>query len=153
MRALIGLCVLGGLFLIATTLQTGRSRAMRREREQLHGLGDPASDWSLLVLGSISGAEPIPEAEPAPSSEVEAEPPWTATGGTPGDPSTPTRYAPDYRYQLQGGDTLSVICKRHYGTARVALVEAVAHYNDLSSPDAVRAGSSILLPDRALLGQ
>lgn len=155
MRALLGLLVLGGLCLLAATWQQGHSRARARAREQRHGLVDPAErdpEWSLLVLGRASGAPPIPGAEP-PSPRAEEEPAWTAPGEEEPDGAPPSRYAPDYRYVVQRGDVLSVICQHHYGTARQPLVQAVARYNALEDVDGIRAGATLLLPDRALLGQ
>ena len=54
---------------------------------------------------------------------------------------------------VQPGDVLGSICKAHYGTAKLALVQAVARYNGLPSADAIRADDPVLLPDRALLGE
>ena len=61
-------------------------------------------------------------------------------------------YAPDIAYEVQPRDTLGVICLEHYGTSKPKLVEAVARYNGLASPDSIRAGRVLLLPDRALFG-
>lgn len=157
MRALIGLLLLVGIFLIATGLHGSRTRRAREARELQHGLaGDPASsEWSMLVLGTGSGAEPIPGAEPLSDSQAPDEPVWyqpPPQGAAPASPSTP-RYSPDYRYIVQKGDVLGRICRQHYGTARMQLVEAVARYNGLETPDAVRIGDAILLPDRTLLGE
>ena len=51
---------------------------VRAAREYEHGLsgGDRDPAWSLLVLGNISGAEPIPGAEPPPPLPPEGEPDW-----------------------------------------------------------------------------
>jgi phage tail protein X len=164
MRALIGLLLLGGLFLIAASWQRGQTRSLREQRQQEHGLpephqvtrGDLGADWSLLVLGSASGAEPIPGSEPRPTPfEGDTGPVQPPAGGPEPPPSTrqtdPAPYAPDYRYEVQGGDFLGKICDRHYGTSRPGLVDAVARYNGLTSPDAVRTGDTLVLPDRALL--
>ena len=153
MRALLGLLLLAGTFLAATGWQMNRSRSVKAAREQQHGLTgaprDPA--WSLLVLGPASGADPIPVA--AAPAQAPAEPEWTSPpADLPLSPApTSTHYAPDYRYVVQAGDVLSRICKQHYGTARSALVSAVAHYNGLPTPDAIRVGEAVLLPDRTRL--
>ena len=150
MRALLGLIVLGGLFLLAAGWQKGQSDAQRARREQRHGLPDPRQprdgDWSLLVLGASSGAEPIEGYDP-PAGPGSSAPPGPSGPLTPDPPP----YAPDYRYEVQPGDHLGGICDRHYGTSRPALVEAVSRYNELPDPDAIGAGDSLLLPDRALL--
>lgn len=156
MRALLGLLLLVGIFLIATGWQGSRTRTVRAARELQHGLtGEARSEWSLLVLGAGSGAEPIPGAEPPSQFQAPDEPLWYETSGEapPAAAPSPSRYSPDYRYIVQKGDVLGRICRQHYGTARTALVKAVARYNGLETPDAVRIGDAVLLPDRALLGE
>jgi len=157
MRVLFGLLLLVGAFLAAAGWQGSRTATVRAAREYEHGLsgGDRDPAWSLLVLGNISGAEPIPGAEPPPPLPPEGEPDWTPPGGgdAPPQSSAHPRYAPDYRYVVQPGDVLGKICQAHYGTAKAALVQAVAHYNGLPSPDAIRVDDPVLLPDRVLLGK
>jgi len=145
-RALLGVLLLGGLFLLAATWQRGQTARLRAERSQRYGVpaagGSLRDGWSTLVLGGASGAPPLarPEA-PGPAAE---EPP-------PEEDEPPIPYQPDYRYEVQPGDVLGTICKLHYGTARLRLVRAVARYNELPSPDAIRAGQVLLLPDPELL--
>lgn len=161
MRALLGLMLLGGLFLIAAGWQRGRTRDLREQREQQHGLpslprtasSQLGADWSLLVLGVVSGAEPIPgsiESNPADPTDQGLNPDPLQPGSEPYT-EPPLPFGPDYRYEVQAGDFLGKICDRHYGTSRHALVDAVARYNGLPSPDAVRAGDTLVLPDRARL--
>jgi len=58
----------------------------------------------------------------------------------------------EFVYSVKSGDVLSVICSDYYGSRRgpfanlAQLVDAVAAYNDLASPDALRAGKTIRLP-------
>ena len=46
------------------------------------------------------------------------------------------------------GDSLSRICEQHYGTSRLEVLEALAHYNGLRSANQIRTGATLLLPDR-----
>ena len=156
MRALLGLLLLVGTFLVASGWHGSRTRRARDARELQHGLtSDAGSEWSLLVLGAGSGADPIPGALPLSHSQAPDEPVWfepSLEGAPAAAPPTP-RYSPDYRYIVQKGDVLGRICRQHYGTAPTSLVEAIARYNGLETPDAVRIGDAILLPDRTLLGE
>lgn len=155
MRALLGILVLGGLFLAAAAWQRSHTRVLREQRRSEYGLpenveqGRADGEWSLLVLGRPSGAPPLVDgsgpAAPGPGEGAD-------DGAAAADAPEP-EYAPDARYEVLSGDHLGGICQRHYGTARPALVEAVARYNALASPDAIRAGSILLLPDRGLLGR
>jgi nucleoid-associated protein YgaU len=47
---------------------------------------------------------------------------------------------------VKAGQTLSEICHEHYGSARQSLLLALAHYNHLETPDALREGQVIRLP-------
>ena len=155
MRALLGILILGGLFLAAASWQRRHTQDLREQRRVQHGLPEESTrtrseaGWSLLVVGRPSGAPSLltdPGGAPEPT---DPRPEGTAGGEDPQAPS----FAPDYLYVVRQGDSLGVICQKHYGTARKSLVEAVARYNGLGSPDSVRAGATLLLPDSALLGQ
>jgi len=150
MRTFLGLLILGGLFLMAAAWQRNQTEELRAERSQRYGIPqDPSrteDGWDSLVLGRPSGAEPIPSAE-------QLEPAWENWTDPDDDPGSdaPPPVSQEYRYEVQSGDVLSRICAKHYGTSRASLVDAVAHYNGLSSPDAIRAGKILLLPDPGLL--
>ena len=150
MRTLLGLLILGGLFLMAATWQRNQTEDLREQRSQRYGIPeDPASQrpgWDTLVLGRPSGAQPIPSPE-------QLDPAWESWTDPDDDARDDGRtgVSQEYRYEVQSGDVLSRICVQHYGTSRASLVNAVAHYNGLSSPDAIRAGKILLLPDRGLL--
>lgn len=155
MRALLGILVLGGLFLAAASWQKNQTRSLRAQRRAEYGLPTDASEvhasaeWSVLVLGRPSGAPPLPGAG---RPRGEAAPP--RQGPAPDDDAGGSAaYARDTAYEVRSGDYLGGICGRHYGTSKPALVEAVARYNKLASPDSIRAGDRLLLPDRDLLGQ
>jgi nucleoid-associated protein YgaU len=98
--------------------------------------------WGSVVLGAPSGAEPPTEAkpqapEPAPAPQPAPEPPA----------------AREFELTVSPGQTLSAICKEHYGTASVALVEALARFNQLESANSVRAGQKLRLPPLETLQQ
>jgi len=155
MRALLGILILGGLFLAAASWQRRHTADLREQRRVQHGLPEdgararPEAGWSLLVVGRPSGAPSLLAQASGAPEPAEARPEGNAGGATAPAPS----FAPDYLYVIREGDSLGVICQKHYGTARKSLVEAVARYNGLASPDSVRAGDTLLLPDSALLGQ
>jgi nucleoid-associated protein YgaU len=95
--------------------------------------------WGSVVLGAPSGAEPpsVAPATPAPlAPEV-------------------TRHeapvAPELELVVAPGQSLSLICKEHYGTASVALVESLARFNQLESANSVRAGQKLRLPPLEML--
>ena len=52
---------------------------------------------------------------------------------------------------VQPGENLGRICAQVYGTSDKRLVEAVAKANGLTSPNAIRVGQTLVLPDRAQL--
>jgi len=93
--------------------------------------------WGSVVLGAPAGALPPAEGaqpQPAPAPAPSPAPP----------PAAPA--AREFELVVSPGQSLSTICKEHYGTASVALVAALARFNGLSSPDAVRAGQKLKLP-------
>jgi hypothetical protein len=166
MRALLGLLVLGGLFLAAATWQGRTTERLRDQRSREYGVPDAdnrrevRAGWSELVLGRPSGAQPLarPASMPGPASD-----PGSASEVDPNAPKPrpeivrveEPRYAPDFEYVVRSSDVLGVICQKHYGKGRLReIVPAVAKYNDLSSADGIVAGKVLLLPDvRLLLGE
>ena len=160
MRALLLTLVLVGLFLVAAIGQRRWTDSLLRAQDLARSEPGSAADletpdgWSMLVVGRPSGTEPLPypergwatsdalpsePAEPSPLS-AETEPAETA------DPAVETTL-PDFVYRVQDGDTLGAICAGHYGSSRRALVDSVAAYNNLSSSNAIRAGTLLYLPD------
>jgi len=161
MRALLGLLLLGGLFLSAATWQGRTTERLREQRALEFGVPKDAASrregragWSDLVLGRPSGQPPLPPL-PAPEAPATLDP---APGGA-AEASAPTagepRYAPDFEYVIRPKDVLGVICQKHYGKGRLSkIVPAVAAYNDLPTQDAIVVGKVLLLPDvKLLLGE
>ncbi len=155
MRALLLALVLIGLFLAAKFGQERWTHRLVRERELAlthPGTLQPAAEgWSMLVVGRPSGSEPLPYPEHGWASpeldpdDSDAAIPLAAEA----DPSSVSgeQHAPDFVYRVQQGDTLGKICQGHYGSARRTLVESIATYNGLASPDAIRQGTLLYLPD------
>jgi hypothetical protein len=162
MRALLGLLLLGGLFLSAATWQGRTTERLREQRALEFGVPkDTASrragraGWSELVLGRPSGQPPLPplaapDAPPQPAPNV-----GRAGQATQAPNGELRRYAPDFEYVVRPNDVLGVICQKHYGKGRLTkIVPAVAAYNDLPTQDAIVAGKVLLLPDvKLLLGE
>lgn len=179
MRALIGLLILGALFVMAASWQNRTTAELQSRRTLRYAAPADAAetdsaDWSRLVLGRPSGSEPLPlpspapettsgyldaagyEADSAPGNEAGAGQPSSAPPGgmarTSMEATVAPRFARDFEYIVRPNDSLGVICQKHYEERPlIKLVEAVALYNDLKSPDAIRAGDTILLPDAAVL--
>ena len=158
MRALLLALVLVGLFLLATLGQKRWTERLRLSRDlaldhPVSTEADPVDEgWSLLVVGRPSGTDPLPYPEHgwASSGDVTEEPASGKPLAAEADP-TPTsesvaQAAPDFVYRVQHGDTLGEICKGHYGTSRREILDTVASYNGLSTPDAIREGSLLYLP-------
>jgi len=100
--------------------------------------------WGSVVLGAPSGAQPPAQLQPPAPAPAPAPEPQAPTA-----PEPPA--AREFELTVSPGQTLSKICKEHYGTASVALVEALARFNQLASADAVRAGQKLRLPPLATL--
>lgn len=187
MRALIGLLVLGCLFIMAASWQNRTTAELQSRRALRYAAPADAADtdtagWSRLIFGRPSGSEPLPIPERALPIGSASGSTWPETGpvngtgyggdsASPGQGSSPEgsaapgrlqavglestvapRYARDFEYVVRDNDSLSVICQKHYEWRPLPkLVEAVSLYNNLKSPDSIRAGNTILLPDAAVL--
>jgi len=107
----------------------------------------PASElppgWGSVVLGAPSGAI-------APAAAPEAAAPVPAPTPAPLPEAKPLE-AREFELTVSPGQSLSTICKEHYGTASVALVEALARFNGMKSADALRSGQQLKLPPLATL--
>jgi nucleoid-associated protein YgaU len=95
--------------------------------------------WARVVVGRPSGAEPV--APPPRPSVAHAASGGGAASGAGGAP-----LEPDFTTTVRPGQSLSVICQEHYGSARAELVRALATYNGLADPDRIQVGGRIVLP-------
>ncbi|MEM6674952.1 MAG: hypothetical protein AAF726_19035 [Planctomycetota bacterium] len=155
MRALLGLLILGSLFVMAASWQNRTTSELRERRERRYGIPSDSvavpEGWGRLVLGRPSGAEPIPAPEPPPAEALLP----AADVAPPDEGAPPPTYAPDFEYTVQPTDVLGEICQRFYEVRPLAkVIEAVATYNDLDDANSIRAGDVLLLPDpEVLFGQ
>jgi hypothetical protein len=151
MRTLIGLFLLGALFLAAAGWQHRLTDRLRDERSRKYGVPTreelERGEWSQLVLGRPSGAAPLPRERAA------RRPPPTPQNDPGGGPLAwePASVPPDREHTVARGEILGRICQSYYDTARPRVVEAVAAYNDLASANDIREGQVLLLPDLELL--
>ncbi|HEV8111537.1 MAG TPA: LysM domain-containing protein [Planctomycetota bacterium] len=142
MRLLLGGLLLVVLFLAATTWQKHWTSQARAERSAARGSGVPAADdlgdgWSRVIVGRPSGSEAhVPPAQ----AQVPAANAPVAPSPTTAEATAATSWT------VEPGQSLSLICKAHYGSARLEIVEAVAKHNGLASPDLVREGQKLELP-------
>lgn len=158
-----------------------QSRRSLRYAAPADAADNDTAGWSRLIFGRPSGAEPLPIPEQAlradtpwpGSGSVDAGAQGEGLAGDEYDQGAPPpdgnpapnelrsvgfestiapRYARDFEYVVRANDSLGVICQKHYEERPLLkLVEAVALYNNLKSPDSIRAGDTILLPDAAVL--
>lgn len=154
MRLLLGLLILGGLFLVAANWQENLRSSVLKTRRLERGIPSHVDTmvngedgWTTLVLGAPSGAESIRPKDAAPPVPIIPDP--TPDSVIPQPP--PPTIQPDQERTIAPGDSLSRICEQHYGTSRPRLVQALARYNGLSSPNQIRVGATLLLPDLDLL--
>jgi len=145
MRVLLGLAVLLSLFAMAASWQGRWTDGLRRARDTEHGAPSQAAasgaGWTTLVVGLPSGAEPV---EPIEIDVPAAEP-------VPREPEGPVGFVGDFEYVVRSGDILGRICNAHYSTSAREVVAAVAAYNGLASPDQIRVGQVLSLPDQSRL--
>ena len=151
MRALLYFALLLALFGAAVVLHHHWLEDNRRESARhLLAVGAGRSEgWVKVVVGTPSGAEPLPvewgsEAPGADPLEGAAETGALVFehGAAPYEPVP----AADIEITLDDGQTLSEICKKLYGTANPRVYQRVAEVNGLSSADAGRAGKKLFLP-------
>ena len=155
MRALIGLLVLGSLFVMAASWQNRTTSQLRDRRAQRYGIPSDSiaspEGWSRLVLGRPSGAEPLALPELPPDFRPVDDDSGARTAQELPSPN-PMLIPADFSYTVKSNDVLGTICQKHYDVRPLArVVRAVATYNDLSSQDAIRSGDVILLPDATVL--
>jgi len=158
-RLLFGALLLGALFLAATLWQRHWTSAARAEREARISRIGPESGresdrtaragfgegWSRVVIGRPGASEAY--LAPVRAEDLEPARAEPVPGAVPVTPqSQPTNALKHEVVRIQSGQNLSTICRDRYGSARLELVEAVARFNRLASPDHVRAGAELELP-------
>lgn len=164
MRIILGVLFLLALFLAAATLRQRFTSSARSASERAWGesetvLAPVEQGWGHALVGVQSGVAPAAPGE-APAMKPKDAAAETAVGGEPrkeAQPPAPARTAPTPApagkkapsHVVAAGESLGRICAAHYGTSERKLVEAVAKANGLSSPDAIKVGQTLVLPDRA----
>lgn len=144
MRIVLGVLVLIGLFLGAAWLRHSFTTEARSASERAWGSGElklaPIEEgWGRAIVGVQSGVAPVA------AEDVRPTPPAAA-------PKTEPKAQPaQATHVVQPGENLGRICAQVYGTSDKRLVEAVAKANGLTSPNAIRVGQTLVLPDRAQL--
>jgi|1048.fasta_scaffold12670_2 hypothetical protein len=150
MRIVLGVLILIGLFIGASWLRHRFTTDARSASERAWGSGElklaPIEEgWGRALVGVQSGVAPAALEEVRAAQQA---------------PNAPTPPAPQPQRQpkpvqathvVQAGENLGRICAQVYGTSDKRLVEAVAKANGLTSPNAIRAGQTLVLPDRAQL--
>lgn len=168
MRTLIVLLILASGFGLAALWQARHIDDLRAAQREAWELSDGEraetesgalpEGWGAVIVGAPSGAEPVElEAafDPAGSEGTDELGELGELGKLPLQDPDPEQLeaAPlaDFEMEVQPGQTLSGIAHTHYGTAPAELVQALASYNGIEDPDALRAGAWVLLPERARL--
>ena len=146
MRAFVGLTILVTLFAMAVAWQDRWTEGLARERDHIRTTPElaasPADGWSRLIIGRPSGA-PVPVPQPVFLERGEEEPEDESPLENWDEPA----FAQDTEHVVAPGEVLGTICQKHYGTARMDLVNLVAKYNRLADADDIRLGQTIRLPD------
>lgn len=88
---------------------------------------------------------PGPPAQGSPRDAAQA-PDRSAEAGTGAAPGGAAPAGREFQLIVQPGQTLSTICRAHYGSGRRELVRALARYNGIEKEDELRAGRSLVLP-------
>lgn len=144
MKLWLPLALLLVLFALASLWHSRRRAELRAEglrswepAADVTLASEPGADpgWSHLLVGRPSGAAPLD-----PIEEPTLLP--TAPAANMAQPDAPGLAT----HVVARGESLSVICQRHYGTARPSVVRALARSNGLEDPNDLRAGHRLELP-------
>ncbi len=171
MRFVLGALLLLVSFALATRWQDRWTNELRSERDRTLARQRLPSDDRAPVLGQVvvglqSGAPAFEGANRVLPTSAEsagrttknetAAPAETSAAGTqqPGpvpEPAAATRRPQEsvgrvFQLTVQRGQQLGDLCRKHYGSGRREVVDAVARYNHMASPDQLREGQLLLLP-------
>ena len=148
MRVLFGWLLLFGLVAAAAW---GTARWRMRARERSHALTverapDAPGSPARVLIGAPSGAEPLGGTQPPRSV-----PRRIFEEHTPTPERSPTQPAPKiFEYMVRPGSTLSKICQDFYTQSErpplSEVVDMVADWNELASPDDLSVGQTLQLP-------
>lgn len=142
-RLLFGLLLLVGAFAVALAWQRRFVDAAAAPSIAVSN-GAPraaSTDWVRIVVGAPSGVDPIEIETPRRETNPFPERPDPAAPAP-----APVVASREFELTVQRGQTLSTICKAHYGTARVSVVEALARHNRMRDASSLREGQRLQLP-------
>lgn len=179
MRFVLGALLLLALFALAKRWQEGWTDELRSERDRALARQELPSDDRAPVVGRVvvgvhSGAPAFEGSGAARSasgtngeqaSAANDARATTASTAPPEDPIGASEPAPTgksereaaarvFQLTVRGGDQLGELCRKYYGSGRRELIDALARYNHMASPDQLREGQKLLLPPiETLLGE
>lgn len=161
MRTLVLILAIAVAFGAAAAWQSRKVATLKAERERAAAIadglimetesGEVRAGWAVVTIGRPAGHEDV-------DSKTSAATPAAAELGLDEQPpqvSAPetgeSGWSADWELTVEAGQSLSKIASAHYGTAPAQLVDALARYNALTSPDELRAGQRLRLPPLDLL--
>jgi nucleoid-associated protein YgaU len=165
-------------FALATRWQDRWTEELRSERDRKLARQELPSDDRAPVLGQVvvglqSGApafDAADRARPAPDesggstkqsetsaltnpAEVQSRPTHPIESAPPGQ-SAQESVGRVFQLTVQRGQQLGDLCRKHYGSGRRELIDAVARYNHMANPDQLREGQQLFLPPlESLIGE
>lgn len=96
---------------------------------------------STTTQTQVPGESTTESPVPVPGPEAATQSPQASSGR-------------EFQLIVQRGQQLAEICRKHYGTSRSEVVQALARYNHMPDADHLREGQKLLLPPlESLLGQ
>ena len=153
MRVLVGWLLLFGLVAAMAWITT--EKRMRARERSAQVTAERAPDLpgvpARVLIGAPSGAEPWGASR---NAVGKAERRFAIT--TPAPAPVPTEPSPKiFKLVVRPGNALSTICQKFYTEEDrpplAELVEAVASWNQLTSPDSLKVGQNLELPPMELL--
>jgi nucleoid-associated protein YgaU len=161
-RSLILILAIAIAFGAAAAWQSRRVEALKAQRAHAEAIargrlaetpsGDVSAGWAVVTVGRPSGM--LDEGQNA-AQEVVAAPIADTVQPDTGEPESPIADSPvppgddgrrTWELTVTEGQSLSKIAAAHYGSAARELLEALARYNALASPDELRVGQRLELP-------
>lgn len=161
MRFVLGALLLLALFALAKRWQEHWTTELRAERERTFVRQELPSDDRAPVLGRVVvGRQSGADAFEGTNAQIQIPGGGAARGmasspdRVPAPPPPQQSAVREFQLVVQRGQRLSDICRKHYGTSRGELVDALARYNQMADADHLREGQRLLLPPlESLLGQ
>lgn len=169
MRSLVLILALAIAFGAAAAWQSRKVEALKAERARAEAIangelaqtpsGEIPAGWAVVTVGRPSGrssvgADLLPDGG---ESKAAADEPFEFDPSVAPDDSAPAASLPIedgqriWELNVAEGQSLSSIAAAHYGSAPAELLEALARYNALASPDELRIGQRLELPPLDLL--